>query len=129
MSFIAKLKLEGEEVNVLQCSFRFSQATDATGKPIAIPRGGNIRILVESDSTTDLFDWMISPTQVKSGSITFQRRDNKGKLKTIEFTDAHCVDYHEMYDHVGNHPLQIELMLSDRELKLNDSEYKNNCPE
>jgi hypothetical protein len=129
MSFIAKLKLDGEEMNVLHCGFRFSQVTDATGKPTAIPKGGTIDLLVESTGGTDLFDWMISPTQTKNGVITFYRRDTKSKLKTLEFTDAHCVDYYETFDHIGENPMRIQLTISSRELKLNDSEFKNNWPQ
>jgi hypothetical protein len=129
MSFIAKLNIDGDEMNVLHCGFRFTQITDATGKPTAIPQGGTINLAVEGDGSTDLFDWMISPTQTKSGSVTFFRRDTNSKLKTLEFTDAHCVDYHETFDHSGNNPLQIQLTISAREIKLNDSEFKNNWPE
>lgn len=129
MSFIAKLKLDGEEMNVLHCGFRFTQVTDATGKPTAIPRGGTVDLLVESTGSTDLFDWMISPTQTKNGVVTFYRRDTKSKLKTLEFTDAHCVDYYETFDHVGESPMRIQLTISSRELKLNDSEFKNNWPQ
>jgi hypothetical protein len=128
MSFIAKLHLEGEEMNVMHCGFRFTQITDATGKPTAIPQGGSINILVESTGSTDLFDWMINPTQTKNGDITFYRRDTMSKLKTLEFTDAHCVDYYETFDHIGENPLRIQLTLSAREIKLNDSEFKNNWP-
>ena len=56
MSFIAKFHLEGEEMNVLHCGFRFTQMTDATGKPTAIPQGGSISLLVEGTGSTDLFD-------------------------------------------------------------------------
>ncbi len=129
MSFIAKLKVDGEEMNVLHCGFRFSQTTDATGKPTAIPQGGSVHLLVESSGGTELFDWMISPTQTKSGTITFYRRDTMSKLKTLEFTNAHCVDYYETFDHVGETPMQIQISLSAHELKLNDSEFKNNWPE
>jgi hypothetical protein len=129
MSFIAKLKIEGEEMNVLHCGFRFTQVTDATGKPTALPQGGNIQLTVESSGGTDLFDWMISPTQTKNGKITFFRRDTNSKLKTLEFTDAHCVDYYETFDHIGDNPMQIQLTISSREIKLNDSEFKNNWPQ
>lgn len=129
MSFIAKLNIEGEEMNVLHCGFRFSQGTDATGKPVAIPRGGTIQLTIESSAGTDLFDWMVSPTQTKSGSITFFRRDNMSKLKTLEFSNAHCVDYYETFDHVGDNPMQVQLLISAHEVKLNDSEFKNNWPE
>jgi hypothetical protein len=129
MSFIAKLKIDGEEMNVLHCGFRFTQVTDTTGKPTAIPQGGTINLVVESGGSTDLFDWMISPTQTKSGIITFFRRDTMSKLKTLEFTDAHCVDYYETFDHVGDSPMQVQLSISAHEVKLNDSEFKNNWPE
>jgi hypothetical protein len=129
MSFISKIKLDGEELNVLHCGFRFSQTTDVTGKPTAIPQGGTINLLVESTGTTNLFDWMIGPTQTKSGTITFFRRDTMSKLKTLDFVDAYCVDYYETFDHKGSHPMQIQLTISAKELKLNDSEFKNNWPQ
>lgn len=129
MSFIAKLKVDGEELNVLHCAFRVSQSTDATGKPTAIPQGGAVTLLVESNGSTDLFDWVVSPTQTKSGSITFFRRDNLTTLKTFEFTDAHCVDYYETYDHSSDSPMQIQITLSAKEVKLNESSFKNNWPE
>ncbi len=129
MSFIARLKIDEEEMNVLHCSFRFTQATDATGKPTALPRGGDIRVIVESGGSTELFDWMISPTQTKSGTITFFRRDTSSRLKTLAFSDAHCVDYYETFDHIGDHPMQIQLTVSAHEIKLNDSDFKNNWPQ
>ena len=123
------MKIDGGEVNVLHCGFRFTQTIDATGKPTAIPRGGMIDVTLETDGGTELFDWMISPTLTKSGAITFYRRDSMSKLKTLEFSDAHCVDYYETFDHVGDNPMQVQLSISARELKLNDSEFKNNWPE
>jgi hypothetical protein len=129
MSFIAKLTLEAYEIEVFHCGYRFIQRTDATGKPTAIPEGGSIALMIEGTGDTHLFDWMINPTQTKSGKITFYRRDTMSKLKTLEFTDAHCVEYYESFDHVGENPLQIQITISAKEIKLNDSEFKNNWPE
>lgn len=129
MSFLAKLNLDGEEYNVLHCGFRFIQSTDATGKPTAIPQGGNVNLVVESTGGTDVFDWMISAVQTKSGTITFYRRDNMSKLKTLEFSEGHCVDYYESFDHNGEHPMQITFTVSAKELKLNESQFVNNWPE
>ncbi len=129
MSFLAKLKLDGEEYNVLHCGFRFVQSTNTTGKPNAIPHGGNVNLVVESTGSTDVFDWMISAVQTKNGSITFYRRDNMSKLKTLEFSDGHCVDYYESFDHNGDHPMQITFTISAKELKLNESQYLNNWPD
>lgn len=129
MSFRAILKVDGEESKVLHCSYSFLKVTDSTGKPTSIPQGGMVTIRVESNGKTNFYDWMISPTQVKSGDITFYRRDEMSKLKSLEFADAHCVAYNETFDHQGTHPMQVEIKLSARELKLNDSSFKNNWPE
>lgn len=129
MSFIAKMELEGENSNILYCSFRFTQVTDATGRPSSVPKGGAVMLTVESSGQSDLFDWMISPEQTRSGMITFYRRDTMSKLKTLEFTDAHCIDYQEVYQHDGDFPMQIKLVLSAKELKLNDSTFTNNWPQ
>jgi hypothetical protein len=129
MSFIAKLMLDEEEMNVLHCSYRFTQGTNTIGRPSSIPRGGSVNLILESTGSTDLFDWMISPTQTKSGRITFYRRDNMIKLKTLEFIDAHCVDYDETFDHQNSNPMQVQLTISAHKIRLNDSEYVNNWPE
>lgn len=129
MSFIAKLTIDGEELNVLQCGYRFSQTADATGRPSALPQGGLIKLLVESTGSTDLFDWMISATQTKSGTVTFYKRDSMSKLKVLNFSNAYCIDYHEEYLHSGAMPMQVAITISARQLKLNDSEFKNNWPE
>jgi hypothetical protein len=129
MAFLAKVSIDGgEEMNVLNCSFRFTQTTDATGKPSALPQGGYLSFVVESTKETDLCDWMISPTGTKNGVVTFYRRDMYSKLKTVEFTDAYCVDYHESFDHKGEHPMQISVVICAKTLKINESEFKNNWP-
>ena len=129
MSFVAKVKIDGEEMNVLHCGYRFSQATDANGRPTAIPRGGTIHLTIESTGGTELFDWMISHTQTKSGVITFYRRDTNSKLKTLEFSEGHCVDYYETFDSVNDSPMQVQLTISAHSVKLNDAEFINNWPE
>jgi hypothetical protein len=129
MSFKAILKVDGEESKVLYCTYSFKKVTDATGKPTSVPLGGQVSLKVESNGKTNFYDWMISPTQVKSGDITFYRRDEMSKLKTLEFVDAHCISYQETFEHIGDNPMLVELTLSARELKLNDSVYQNNWPE
>lgn len=130
MSFIAKLYVDDEEeINVLHCGFRFTQTTDATGKPSSVPLGGTITMVLESNGETGLFTWMISPSQMKNGRITFYRRDTMSKLKSLEFKDAHCVDYYETFHHSGKEPMQIELTISARQIKLNDTEFVNYWPE
>jgi hypothetical protein len=129
MSFLATLTLDGVEYNVLQCGYGFTQSTDATGKPTAIPQGGNITLLVESTGETDIFDWMISPTQLKSGTVIFTKRNNEGKLKTLDFSEAYCVGFNEVFDHTGVHPMQLAFTVSAKQIKLNDSLFERNWAE
>jgi Hemolysin coregulated protein Hcp (TssD) len=130
MAFLAKLTIDGgEDMNVLNCSYRFTQSTDSTGKPTSIPHGGYISLVVESTKSTDIFDWMINATGKKNGVITFYRRDMHSKLKTLDFGEAYCIDYQEMFDHKGEHPMQISFTISAKKIKLNDSEFENNRPD
>lgn len=129
MSFLAKLNVDGEESNVLECMFSFAQQTDEIGKPSSIPIGGKIHLTLESTGNVNLYDWMISPTMTKSGIVTFYRRDTMSKLKVLEFTDAHCTNYLEKYVHDTDFPMQTSVILSAKQLSLNGSEFKNNWPE
>ncbi|GAB3023210.1 hypothetical protein GCM10027051_29870 [Niabella terrae] len=128
MSFIAKLELDGQQVNVIHCRYQISQEVDATARPTSIPHGGLIDVTVESNGSTDLFDWMISATQTKNGSITFFRRDTNSQLKTLKFSNAHCIDYIEEYTYEGEFPMRTTLKLSAKEIKLNESSLKKNWP-
>ena len=129
MSFIARLKLENEEaINVLQCAFRFRQFMDATGKPTTLPRGGIIRLLLENDGRTGLFEWMIGSIHIKSGAITFYKYDSMASLRTLSFQDAHCVEYYEHFDQQAEHPMQVQLTISAHVIRLNDATFINNWP-
>ena len=128
MSFLAKLNLDGEELNILDCSFTFRQDTDYTGRPCAKPQGGQIKLLIESTAKTDFLEWMISPSVTKKGEITFYRRDNMSSLKKAEFTDAYCIEYSEHFNAENSTPLQIHLVLSAKEISVKGTTYRNNWP-
>lgn len=128
MSFKATLQLDGKEHTVLDCTFSFSQGIDHSGKPTAKPKGGVITLTIESNSETELFDWMISSSQTKSGTIIFYRRDALSKMKELKFTDAYCVDYRETFRADGENPMHIQLVLSAKSLALGGSNYQNTWP-
>ncbi|CAL1516483.1 type VI secretion system tube protein TssD [Chitinophaga sp. MM2321] len=128
MSFKATISINGEEMNVLECQFVFTQTTDHNGKPATRPQGGIVAVVVESGGDTHLFDWMISNTQTKSGCITFLRRDALSRLKELHFKDAYCIEYAEHFKASGEQPMQIRIKLSARELVLNQSAYQNPWP-
>jgi hypothetical protein len=129
MSFIARLQLQNEdEVNVLRCAFRFNQTIDVTGKAASKPMGGTINITLASINHPGLFEWMITTSQTKSGKINFIRYDTMSRLKTLEFENALCVEYHETFDPTGEHPIILQITLSAHTIKLEDTVYKNNWP-
>jgi hypothetical protein len=129
MSFIARLQLQNEdEINVLRCGFRFNQNIDVTGKAASKPMGGTINITLASINHPGLFEWMITTSQTKNGKITFVRYDTMSKLKTLEFENALCVEYHEVFDPTGEHPIILQLTISAHTIRLEDTVYKNNWP-
>ena len=121
MSFKADLYIEDQELTVIECEYTIAQSTDHKGKPSARPKGGTISVLIESTSDNFLFDWAASETQVKSGSITFYRRDAMSKMKELRFTDAYCVKFTERFSAKGEQPMQIRMTLSAKELDLGGS--------
>src|SRR5260221_6051764 len=97
MSFKAKLKVAGKELNVLACNYAMHQETDATGRPSAITRGGKINLTVESTGDTSFFEWMCNNFERKDGSVVFIKRDTDATLKELKFKEAYLVDYRENF--------------------------------
>lgn len=128
MSFKSVLQIDGEEINVLNCHFSFTQSIDHNGKPAARPIGGLVTVTLESDGSTDLFEWMISNTKTKSGKIIFYRRDALSKMKELSFEDAYCIEYHESFSARGELPMEIQLTLSARQLKMGAAAFDNPWP-
>ena len=128
MSFLSKLNIEGDELNVLDCSFEFSQGADYNGRPAENPRGGQIKLLVESTSKTDFMDWAISPEMVKNGIITFYKRENMASLKKIEFKNAYCLHYREHFNSIDSQPMQTQLIISAKEITIKGTTFTNNWP-
>jgi len=125
MSFLAKLKIDGQEYNILDCSYAFEQTTDKNNKPSGAPRGGKIRLAIESRGTTDFFQWMIEHRQAKDGVITFYRRDAMSRLYELKFSDCFCINYREQFSAFSPNPLQIIMTLSAKEINIEGVQFKN----
>lgn len=125
MSFKAKLKVGGNEYNVLNCSYGLSQETDATGRPSSVTRGGMISIEVESTSDTSLSDWMFNNFEMRSGSIVFLKRDTEATSKELNFSDAYAVKYNENFDSTGKNPMIERIQISAREISIGNGEHRN----
>lgn len=128
MSFLAKLIIDENTMNVLDCSFNFEQGADHTGKPSQRPKGGQINLLIETSKKIDFSEWIISQDSIKNGEIVFYRRDNLSSLKKITFKDAHCISYHESFNADDNDPFKTRLVVSAENISINSDEFKNLWP-
>lgn len=128
MSFKAKLKVGGNEYNVLNSSYSLHQETDATGRPSSITRGGKIRIKIESTADTSLSDWMFNNFERRDGSIVFLKRDTDATSKELKFTEAYLVEYQEAFDSTGDNPMAEELLISARTINIGNGEHVNEWP-
>lgn len=128
MSFLAKLNIDDDEMNVLDCNFSFEQGADYTGRPSQKPKGGQITILLESTGKTDFLEWAISSSMSKDGKIIFYKRDNLSSLKTLDFKEAYCLKYTEDFNAVDSLPLKTRIVISAKEISMKGTTFTNNWP-
>lgn len=124
MSFLAKLELDGNSYNVLECRYSFTQPTDETGKPQGMPQGGEIVIRIESTGNPELLGWMLDHNKTKSGKIIFFRRDAMSKLQELNFEKAYCINFEEHFNSDNDSPLQIELKLIAQTFDVNGATHE-----
>lgn len=128
MSFNLKLKVAGEEANVLTLHYQLKQETDATGRPSAVTRGGKITVTIESTGKTNWFEWMCNNFERKDGSIVFIKRDNNATLKELNFKEAYMVDYKENFDAVNDQPASETFTFSAKEISMGSGSHVNEWP-
>lgn len=125
MSFLAKLELDGNTYNILDCSYGFSQPTDGTGKPQGMPQGGEISVRIESTGNPELLGWMLDHNKTKDGKIIYFRRDAMSKLQELKFEKAYCINFFEHFSSISNEPLQIELKFIAKIFNVNGTVHEN----
>ncbi|AXO79599.1 phage tail protein [Olleya aquimaris] len=125
MAFKAKLKVGGQEYNVLNSSYELHQETDATGRPSSITRGGKIKLTVESTADTSLSDWMFNNFERKDGSIVFLKRDSESTSKELKFTEGYMVKYLENFDSTGKNPMSESFVISAKGIGIGNGEHTN----
>lgn len=129
MSFLGNLEIETNQFTVLKFTLRLNQTIDQNNRPNGAPSGGVFNITIESSNKADLLEWMLSHTMMKTGQLTFSRRDAQSSMRTVRFIDAFCVGYNEHFDSVNDKPMQIDLTISARLLKFGGSlEVRNQWP-
>ncbi len=129
MSFLSKLELDGNQYNLLECRYSFTQPTDNTGKPGGMPQGGEIYVRIESMGNPELLGWMLDHSQTKDGKIIFYRRDAMSKLQELTFEKAFCVHFTEKFNSNDTEPLQIEMTLIAKKFDVNGATHEKNWKE
>ncbi len=128
MSFLAKLKIDGTEYNVMEADYSITQPDDGTGLPDSKPVGGKIFLKVESDKSTALVDWAMSNSERRSGTLVFFNRDSVSTFRHIAFSDAYCLKFRELFSHANNEPLYTELTIAAKTLDIKGSKFENDWP-
>lgn len=123
------LSVDGfEPRRVKQFTYKFNQSIDDEGQLTGVPRGGLITIRVKPiEGNDELLNWMLKRSLNKSGKISFlsTQKGGDGNAKTIEFTDAFCIDYTEHYEEDNKQAQYEEIVITCRSIKNNSSEYVN----
>ena len=124
-SFLAKLEMDGEVHNVLQCKYSFNQSVDSTGKPQATIRGGQVILTIESSGKPTFIDWMLSSEKTKDATIIFYRRDAMSKLQEVKFEKGYCIDFTEEFDAINDEPMKITMLIVAKKLSISNVSYDN----
>ncbi|HOZ51496.1 MAG TPA: type VI secretion system tube protein TssD [Chitinophagaceae bacterium] len=125
MSFKAKFKAGGIELNVLSCSYSLYQEVDATGRPSSISRGGQISLAVEGTNSTELFEWMCNSFERKDGSVIFIKRDSDATLKELKFKEGYLINFSESFTSTSGDPLNVVFTISAKEITMGSGTHIN----
>jgi len=125
MSFKAKLKVAGKELNVLSSHYSLKQETDATGRPSSVTRGGKITLTIEGSDDTTFFEWMCNNFERKEGSVVFVKRDSDATMKELKFKEGYLVDYSENFENTGDNPITETFTISAKEITLGTGTHTN----
>lgn len=110
---------------VLHVNYEFDQATDVEGQIAGLPRGGKIHIKVKAmnDGNPDLLAWMVEKHLPKDGKICFLETKDAKAMKTIEFKNGYCVEFHERWeDKMGHYE---EITITCKEIIFGNVSYEN----
>ena len=118
----AKLIIDqiGVDREVIFVQYQFNQQIDVEGQPTGTTRGGVINLKVKSTDSgnIELLDWTCdSYKSVDNGKITWPNKMG-GIMKTLEFRDAYCVSYEEVYDDANRERMYESITITCRQLSV-----------
>lgn len=112
MSFTALLRFEDKEFTVLHAEYDFTQPTNSQRQPTGRTVSGFINLTIETSNDVLPITWAINHEMMRNGEIVFYRTDAHSELRKIEFENAFCVYYKEIFDTYSDRPMHIILRLS-----------------
>jgi hypothetical protein len=116
MAFLAKLKIGENSYNVISADYEVIQPIDHRNMPNANVKLGFINIVIESSSKVEFFEWA-TQRRIKNGKIIFYKKDNDATMKSLDFIDAFCVHFKEVFEADGAIPMRTILKIVAREIE------------
>lgn len=103
MAYRAILSLEGSNVSEYRLGsviFLVKQDVDEVGRPCTEAKSGLLRFMLATDNVdTDFFvNWMVDPNAKKNGAVVYRNVNDNSTVQRLEFRNAVCVDYFEMFN-------------------------------
>lgn len=101
-----------ETREVLMIDYKFDQTTDREGQISGIPRGGRVKIKVKAmnDGNNQLLQWMLSPNDPRSITVTFYNTVDGSTMKELKGEGCYCVDYKEKWEDGQEHYEELEIV-------------------
>lgn len=118
MSFNAVLKFEDKEFTILHSEYDFTQPTNSERQPIGRTVAGFINLTIETSNDALPIEWVIQREMMRNGEIVFYRTDSHSVFRRIEFENAFCVYYKEIFDTYNDQPMVIMLRLSPQVMRI-----------
>ncbi len=119
--------------NVYSVSYTLYTAKDETGRPADRAHAGTIRVVRESDASSDIARWAMDSSKPnwKSGSVTLKSPDD-ATMKELVWENGFITAYTESVPHIKNSPdeqIWEEFEISCQILKIADAEIDNRWQE
>ena len=112
MAFEAILNIEDKTFKVISFDYVSIRDHDRLGRPTSVMYGFKFHLTVEhSPDCIMLHDWAYKNHEVKSGKITFMKRDSFQKQTEVRFSDGYIVSIETSFLNSGDQPMSESFII------------------